>query len=104
GPHMTTSEAGARQAASGPARPQFGDRYVIAADRVFDGTRVLEGHAVAVSQDKITAVTPAERQPGSEERIRFAGTLLPRLHRAARSPAAPASSGPQRPASPGPPR
>src|SRR5215472_2664007 len=74
---MTTSEARARRAASGPARPQFGDCYVIAADRVFDGTRVLEGHAVAVSQDKITAVTPAGRQPGPGERIRFAGTLLP---------------------------
>jgi imidazolonepropionase-like amidohydrolase len=74
---MTTSKAHARQAAAGPARPQFGDRYVIAADRVFDGTRVLEGHAVVVSQDKITAVVPAERLPGPREPIRFAGTLLP---------------------------
>jgi hypothetical protein len=27
-----------------PARRRFGDLYVIAADQVFDGTRVLEDH------------------------------------------------------------
>jgi len=74
---MTTSEIPVRQAASGPAQRRFGDRYVIAADRVFDGTRVLEGHAVAVSEDKITTVAPTGRLPGLGERIRFAGTLLP---------------------------
>jgi imidazolonepropionase-like amidohydrolase len=74
---MTTPEVNARQAASGPARRRFGDRYVVAADRVFDGTRVLEGHAVAVSDDKITAVAPAGRLSGPGECIRFAGTLLP---------------------------
>ena len=74
---MTTPEARARQAASGPARRRFGDQYVITADRVFDGTRVLEGHAVAISEDKITAVAPAGRLSGPGERIRFAGTLLP---------------------------
>jgi imidazolonepropionase-like amidohydrolase len=57
--------------------PRFGDQYVITADRVFDGTRVLEGHGVAVAGDKITAVTPAGRLSGPGKRILFAGTLLP---------------------------
>lgn len=65
------------QAGSGSARRWFGDRYVIAADRVFDGTRVLEDHAVAVSDDKVTGVAPAKGLSGAGERIRFAGTLLP---------------------------
>jgi imidazolonepropionase-like amidohydrolase len=60
-----------------PARRRFGDRYVIAADRVFDGTRVLEDHAVAVWGDRIAAVAPAGRLPGQGQFIRFAGTLLP---------------------------
>ena len=59
-----------------PARRRFGERYVVAADRVFDGTRVLEHHAVAVAGDRITAVTPADRIPGPSELVRFAGTLL----------------------------
>jgi imidazolonepropionase-like amidohydrolase len=59
------------------ARRRFGHRYVIAADRVFDGTRMLAGHAVAVADDKITAVVPAGRLSGPGQRIRFAGTLLP---------------------------
>ena len=53
------------------------DRYVIAADQVFDGTRVLEDHAVAVWGDRIAAVAPADRLPGQGQLIRFAGTLLP---------------------------
>src|SRR6266487_5149674 len=56
---------------------RFGDRYVISADRVFDGTRVLEDHAVTVWGDRIAAVAPADRLPGQGEVIRFAGTLLP---------------------------
>src|SRR6266704_2769727 len=60
-----------------PARPRFGDRYVIAADRVFDGRRVLEHHAVAVWGDRIAAVAPADRLSGPGPLIRFAGTLLP---------------------------
>ena len=64
-------------AVRGPGGRRFGDRYVLAADRVFDGTRVLAGHAVAVSDDKITAVAPAGRLAGPAECIRFAGTLLP---------------------------
>jgi imidazolonepropionase-like amidohydrolase len=74
---MTTDELHARPATGGPARRGFGDRYVIAADRVFDGTRVLEHHAVAVSGDRVAAVTPADRLPGPGQRIPFAGTLLP---------------------------
>lgn len=61
---MTAPQVSARQAPSGPALRRFGDRYVVAADRVFDGTRVLAGHAVAVSDDKITAVAPAGRLSG----------------------------------------
>lgn len=60
-----------------PARRRFGDRYVLVADRVFDGIRVLEQHAVAVAGDRIAAVGPADRIPGPGKRIRFAGTLLP---------------------------
>jgi imidazolonepropionase-like amidohydrolase len=60
-----------------PARRRFGERYVLAADRVFDGTRVLEHHAVAVSGDRIAAVTPTDRISGSDELVRLAGTLLP---------------------------
>src|SRR6266516_4141991 len=60
-----------------PARRRFGERYVLAADRVFDGTHVLEHHAVAVSGDRIAAVAPADRLPGSGPLVRFAGTLLP---------------------------
>jgi imidazolonepropionase-like amidohydrolase len=74
---MTTSELHARPAAGEPTRRGFGDRYVIAADRVFDGTRVLEHHAVAVSGDRIATVAPADRLPGPGPLIRFAGTLLP---------------------------
>jgi hypothetical protein len=74
---MTTRELHARPDTGGPARRGFGDRYVVAADRVFDGTRVLEHHAVAVSGDRIAAVAPADRLPGPGQRIRFAGTLLP---------------------------
>jgi cytosine/adenosine deaminase-related metal-dependent hydrolase len=74
---MTTDELHARPATGGPARRGFGDRYVVAADRVFDGTRVLEHHAVAVSGDRIAAVAPVDRLPGPGQRIRFAGTLLP---------------------------
>ncbi len=66
----------AHQAATSPAQ-RVGDRYVLAADRVFDGTRMLAGHAVAVSDGKITAVAPAGRLAGPGECIRFAGTLLP---------------------------
>src|SRR6266704_4531093 len=62
-----------------PARPRFGDRYVIAADRVFDGRRVLEHHAVAVWGDRIAAVAPADRLSGPGPLIRFAGTVLPGL-------------------------
>jgi hypothetical protein len=32
------------------------ERYVVAAERVFDGTHVLEHHAVTVSGDRIEAV------------------------------------------------
>jgi imidazolonepropionase-like amidohydrolase len=60
-----------------PARRRFGDRYVMAADRVFDGTRVLEDHAVAVWGDRIAAVAPAGRLPGQGQLVRFPGTLLP---------------------------
>src|SRR5215468_9704479 len=73
---MTTSKMPALSG-RGPAGRRFGDRYVIAADRVFDGRRVLESHAVAVSGDRIEAVAPADRLSGPGERIRFSGTLLP---------------------------
>jgi imidazolonepropionase-like amidohydrolase len=74
---MTTSELHARPAAGEPARPRFGERYVIAADRIFDGTRMLDHHAVAVWGDRIAAVAPADRLAGQGRRVRFAGTLLP---------------------------
>jgi imidazolonepropionase-like amidohydrolase len=76
---MTTREAHDRPAAGQPVRQRFGDRYVIAADRVFDGTQVLEDHAVTVRGDRIAAVAPADRLPGPGPLIRFAGTLLPGL-------------------------
>jgi imidazolonepropionase-like amidohydrolase len=60
-----------------PAGRRFGERYTVAADRVFDGTRLLEQHAVAVRDDRIAAVAPANRLTGSGKLIRFAGTLLP---------------------------
>ena len=74
---MTASEMRALSGQRGPAGRRFGDRYVIAADRVFDGRRVLESHAVAVSGDRIEAVAPADRLSGPGERILFSGTLLP---------------------------
>jgi cytosine/adenosine deaminase-related metal-dependent hydrolase len=74
---MTTRETHAWPAAGEPARRGFGDRHVIAADRVFDGTRVLEDHAVAVWGDRIAGVAPADRLAGQGQLIRFAGTLLP---------------------------
>ena len=74
---MTASETPARSAARSGAGQRFGDQYVIAADRVFDGKRVLERHAVAVSGDRIEAVTPADRLSGPGQPIRFSGTLLP---------------------------
>jgi imidazolonepropionase-like amidohydrolase len=54
-----------------------GERYVVAAERVFDGTRVLEHHAVAISGDRIEAVTPTDRLHDETHLIHFAGTLLP---------------------------
>jgi imidazolonepropionase-like amidohydrolase len=74
---MTTSELPARPAPGQPAQQRFGDRYVLVADRVFDGTRLLEHHAVAVSGDRIAAVAPDDPLPSPGPRIRFAGTLLP---------------------------
>src|SRR6266498_4230707 len=74
---MTTRETHARPAPGEPARRGFGARYVLAADRVFDGTRVLEHHAVAVRGDRIAGVAPADHLPGPGPLIRFAGTLLP---------------------------
>jgi imidazolonepropionase-like amidohydrolase len=53
------------------------ERYVVAAERVFDGTHVLERHAVTVSGDRIEAVTPFDRLRDAEQPIHFAGTLLP---------------------------
>src|SRR5438105_14390956 len=53
------------------------ERYIVAAERVFDGTRLLEQHAVAVSGDRIAAVVPTDRLRGPGHLIRFAGTLLP---------------------------
>jgi hypothetical protein len=50
---MATRELRARPAMGEPARRGYGDRYVIAADRVFDGTRMLEDHAVAVSGARV---------------------------------------------------
>lgn len=73
---MTTREAHARPAAGPPVRRRSGDRYVIAADRVFDGTRVLEDHAVAFRGDRIAAVASADRLPRPGQVIRSAGTLL----------------------------
>jgi broad specificity polyphosphatase/5'/3'-nucleotidase SurE len=65
-------------AAAGPQQSRFGDRYVLAADRVFDGMRVLEHHAVAVRGDTITAVAPTERLRGMGRVVGLAGgTLLP---------------------------
>jgi imidazolonepropionase-like amidohydrolase len=74
---MTTRDPHAQPPAGKPAGRPFGDRYVIAADQVFDGTQVLEGHAVAVRGDRIAAVAPADRLPDPGQHIRFAGSLLP---------------------------
>jgi imidazolonepropionase-like amidohydrolase len=74
---MTTSELPARPAPGQPAQRRFGDRYVLVADQVFDGTRLLENHVVAVWGDRIAAVAPADRLPSPGPLIRFAGTLLP---------------------------
>lgn len=53
------------------------ERYVIAAERVFDGTQVLERHAVTVSGDRIEAVQRIDRLREPEPLVHFAGTLLP---------------------------
>jgi hypothetical protein len=74
---MTAREAHARPTRGGTAQRRFGDRYVIAADRIFDGTRVLEHHAVAVWGDRIAAVATADHLSGQGQLIRFAATLLP---------------------------
>jgi imidazolonepropionase-like amidohydrolase len=54
-----------------------GERHVITAERVFDGTDVLERHAVTISGDRIEAVTPVDQLRGAEQPIHFAGSLLP---------------------------
>lgn len=64
-------------AADEPVRWPSGDRFIVAADRVFDGTRLLEHHALAVSGDRIEAVAPADSFVGRGPVVRFAGTLLP---------------------------
>jgi hypothetical protein len=71
---MATRELHARPAMSEPARRGFGDRYVIAADRVFDGTRVLEDHAVAVSGSSRPGT--GRLAPGPGQRICLFKTLL----------------------------
>ncbi len=58
-------------------RGSAGKRYVVAAERVFDGTQVLEHHALTISGDRIESVTPTDRLGGSEHLIHFTGTLLP---------------------------
>jgi imidazolonepropionase-like amidohydrolase len=55
------------------------ERYVIAAERVFDGTHVLEHHAVTVSGDRIEAVKRLDHLREPEPLVHFAGTLLPGL-------------------------
>ncbi len=60
------------------ARPDtLGEQYVVAAERVFDGTRLLDAHAVAVSGDRIAAVAPVKSLRDAGPLLPFPGTLLP---------------------------
>jgi imidazolonepropionase-like amidohydrolase len=59
-----------------PERPAVTSK-VIAAERVFDGRRMLDRHVVTISGDRIAAVEPVDALDGTEG-IRFVdGTLLP---------------------------
>jgi imidazolonepropionase-like amidohydrolase len=51
--------------------------FVVTADWVFDGYRVLPHHAVLVTGERITAVLPRDQARGGGRRIDIAGTVLP---------------------------
>lgn len=51
--------------------------YVIRADLVFDGKRVLEHHAVMIAHDRIASVVPCDELRFSGRIVDVAGTLLP---------------------------
>ncbi|WP_195048338.1 amidohydrolase family protein [Nocardia cyriacigeorgica] len=53
------------------------NEFVITAEQVFDGYRVLPQHAVLVKGDRITDVVPTDQATGPGRRIEIAGTLLP---------------------------
>ena len=62
----------------GDASPHTPDsEYLIRADWVFDGTRILDHYAVTVNGDRIGAVAPQHQLERHERTIDIAGTLLP---------------------------
>jgi imidazolonepropionase-like amidohydrolase len=74
---MTRTELRAPTDEGEPAQGSADERYVITADRVFDGRQLLEEHAVVISGDQIEAVAPVEHVHDVDQRIDVAGTLLP---------------------------
>src|SRR5687767_3035553 len=51
--------------------------FAIAGARIFDGTRMLDDHAVVVDRDCITAVVPMAELSADVERRSVAGLLAP---------------------------
>ncbi|NUS15892.1 MAG: amidohydrolase family protein [Streptomyces sp.] len=51
--------------------------YLVVADRVFDGHRAHDRHAVAVASGRVVAVGPEKDLRGAGRRIEIAGTVLP---------------------------
>ena len=52
-------------------------RFAIVGARVFDGTRMLDGHAVVVDGERIEAVVPADQLEAGAEQRRVEGLLAP---------------------------
>jgi imidazolonepropionase-like amidohydrolase len=69
--------AASTSAAGADHRSRSRQRYVVAPDRVFDGTRLLDSHAVAIDGAEVAAVAPAVKLRGAGRRLRFPGTVMP---------------------------
>jgi cytosine/adenosine deaminase-related metal-dependent hydrolase len=57
-------------------RPAVASRVIVAA-RVFDGTRMLDRHAVTITDDRIAAITPADALNETRHVTFVDGTVLP---------------------------
>jgi imidazolonepropionase-like amidohydrolase len=71
-----TAHASVHAATPQSRRPTTTASHAIVADRIFDGARMLDRHALVVDGDRIAAVAPADNVDGTDI-AEFTGTLLP---------------------------